>query len=101
MLRLRIAVISLVAVSSFCAALAIAQTATTPAASSSPAASASAAASATMQDVSKWTRKKWIAAKAKFMQEKDKWAGCEKQSAAQKLAGRKSWQFLYECMTKS
>jgi hypothetical protein len=68
---------------------------------SSPSSSVSATASATTEDVSKWTRKQWNAAKAKWTQEKDKWAGCRKQAGAQKLAGRASWQFLYDCMMKS
>ena len=54
---------------------------------------------ATMDNVSKWTRKQWNAAKAKWSQEKTKWAGCQKQASDKKLAGRKSWSFLYSCMT--
>ena len=54
-----------------------------------------------MDDVSKWTQKQWDTAKAKWSKEKTKWASCQKQSDEQKLSGRKSWQFLYDCMTKS
>jgi len=54
-----------------------------------------------MEDVSKWTRKQWNAARAKWVKEKEQWGDCEKQAHAQKLSGRKSWQFLYDCMTKS
>ena len=54
-----------------------------------------------MTDVSKWTRKQWNTAKAKWVEEKDAWNGCQTQAKAQNLAGRKSWQFLYDCMTKS
>jgi hypothetical protein len=50
-------------------------------------------------DVGKWTRKEWNAARAKYAKEKEKWADCRKQSADQKLTGRKSWSFLASCMT--
>jgi hypothetical protein len=107
MLRFRASLLAIVAVSCLGGA-AFAQSQTPPAAApapaaapSSPSSSVSATASATTEDVSKWTRKQWNAAKAKWTQEKDKWAGCRKQAGAQKLAGRASWQFLYDCMTKS
>ena len=107
MLRFRASLLAIVAVSCLGGA-AFAQSPTPPAAApapaaapSSPSSSVSATASATAEDVSKWTRKQWNAAKAKWAQEKDKWAGCRKQAGAQKLAGRASWQFLYDCMTKS
>jgi hypothetical protein len=63
--------------------------------------SLSAQASQTATDVSKWTRKQWNAAKAKWVEEKDAWNGCQTQARTQNLAGRRSWQFLYDCMTKS
>jgi exonuclease VII large subunit len=50
-------------------------------------------------DVSKWTQKQWNAAKAKWAKEKDKWAACNSRATDQKLSGRKSWSFLYDCMT--
>jgi hypothetical protein len=53
-----------------------------------------------MEDVSKLTQKQWDAAKAKWSEEKAKWGDCQKQSTKAKLSGRKSWQFLYDCMTK-
>jgi hypothetical protein len=52
------------------------------------------------EDVSKWTRKEWNAAKAKWSEEKTQWDDCQTQAKAKKLLGRKSWQFLYDCMTK-
>jgi len=55
----------------------------------------------TVTDVSKWTRKQWGAAKAKWVEEKDAWNGCQTQARTQNLSGRRSWQFLYDCMTKS
>jgi hypothetical protein len=53
-----------------------------------------------MEDVSKWTQKQWNAAKAKWSEEKAKWNDCQTQANGKKLSGRKSWQFLYDCMTK-
>jgi hypothetical protein len=92
----------LIAVSCLCAGAALAQTPApaAPAASSPAAAPPTTTAMPTAEDVSKWTRKQWNAAKAKWASEKDKWDGCEKQAKTQKLAGRKSWQFLYDCMSK-
>jgi outer membrane lipoprotein-sorting protein len=62
--------------------------------------SLSATAAQTIEDVSKWTRKQWNAAEAKWAQEKDRWNSCQGQAKAQNLVGRRSWQFLYDCMTK-
>jgi hypothetical protein len=52
------------------------------------------------EDLSNWTRKQWAAAKAKWAKEKVKWADCQLQGSKKKLSGRKSWSFLYDCMTK-
>jgi hypothetical protein len=49
--------------------------------------------------VETWTMKQWDAAKREWAKDKTKWADCEKQSDKQKLEGRKSWSFLYKCMT--
>jgi hypothetical protein len=68
---------------------------------SGPNQSLSTQASQTVTDVSKWTRKQWGAAKAKWAEEKDAWNGCQTQARTQNLSGRRSWQFLYDCMTKS
>jgi hypothetical protein len=51
------------------------------------------------ENVSKWTRKEWNAAKAKWSIEKVKWANCRNQANDKKLSGRKSWSFLYDCMS--
>jgi len=53
-----------------------------------------------MEDVSKWSRRQWNAAKAKWSREKVKWSDCRRQADRKKLSGRKSWTFLYNCMTK-
>jgi hypothetical protein len=63
--------------------------------------SISAQAQQTMTDVSKWTRQQWHAARAKWREESAAWNGCQSQAKAQNLSGRQSWQFLYDCMTKS
>ena len=52
------------------------------------------------EDVSKWSRRQWDAAKAKWSQEKAKWSDCQKEADQKKLSGRKSWTFLYNCMKK-
>jgi hypothetical protein len=68
--------------------VALAQTTTPPSSTSSK-----------IDDVSKWTSKQSDRAKAKWAEEKDKWADCQKQSTDQNLTGRKSWSFLASCMT--
>lgn len=50
--------------------------------------------------VKSWTEKEWNEAVKEWAQDKEKWAGCQKQSTARKLSGRKSWSFLYGCMTE-
>jgi hypothetical protein len=55
--------------------------------------------SSKIDDVSHWTEEQWNSAKAKWAQEKEKWAGCQKQAQDQNLTGRKSWSFLASCMT--
>ena len=49
--------------------------------------------------VENWTTKQWIAAKSEWAKDKGRWAYCQQQSTHQKLIGRKSWSFLYTCMT--
>jgi hypothetical protein len=49
--------------------------------------------------VETWTGAQWNAAQKVWAKDKAKWADCRKQSSNQKLAGRKSWSFLYKCMT--
>ncbi|MGP0095228.1 MAG: hypothetical protein ACLPKB_35545 [Xanthobacteraceae bacterium] len=36
---------------------------------------------------------------SEWAKDKEKWTGCRNQADEQKLAGRKSWSFLYQCMT--
>ena len=51
------------------------------------------------KDVSKWTRKEWNAAKAEWVKEREKWNSCNKEAKDKKLRGRKSWSFIYNCMS--
>jgi hypothetical protein len=83
------------------ASAAIAQTSTsTPATKPSPATSAADSSKASVPtQVEKWTKDQWEAAKKEWAKDKAKWADCQKQSTKQKLEGRKSWPFLYKCMT--
>jgi hypothetical protein len=53
----------------------------------------------TAQKVQHWTLKQWAAAKKKWAKDKEKWADCRKQAGDKNLIGRKSWSFLYQCMT--
>ena len=53
----------------------------------------------TVSQVETWTQKQWNTAKKEWAKDKAKWAGCQKKSDTQKLSGRKSWSFLYQCMT--
>jgi hypothetical protein len=71
-----------------------------PATKSSPEASApDSSQPSTAAQVETWTSMQWEAAKEKWAKDKAKWAGCQEQSSKQKLEGRKSWSFLYTCMT--
>ena len=57
--------------------------------------------SSTTAKVENWTTEQWDAAKAEWAKDKTKWADCQQQSTDRKLADRKSWSFLYTCMTTS
>jgi len=49
--------------------------------------------------VENWSKKEWSEAVAEWSNDKAKWTGCKAKSSARKLSGRKSWSFLYACMT--
>ena len=66
-----------------------------PAARSSPSSSEPSA----TERVETWTREQWNAARKEWAKDKAKWASCRKKSKDQRLSGRKSWSFLYGCMT--
>jgi hypothetical protein len=69
------------------------------AASTGAIAQAPASKPSTAEQVETWSRKQWDAAKKEWAKDKTKWADCRKQSSDQKLKGRKSWSFVYTCMT--
>jgi hypothetical protein len=102
MAALKSSVLSIIAVLYIGAGAALAQAqASPPPPTSPPAASQPSTTSTAMEDVSKWTRKQWHAAKARWVQEKEQWADCRNQANAKSLSGRPSWQFLYDCMMNS
>ena len=80
---------------------AIAQTSVpSPAKRPEPATSAKDSSKASIStEVENWTEDQWEAAKKEWAKDTTKWASCRKQSSGQKLEGRKSWPFLYKCMT--
>jgi len=75
-----------------CAGVALAQT---PA--SQPTATASPTSATTKAEA--WTERQWTAMKNEWAKDRQKWTGCRTQAHDQKLVGRKSWSFLYQCMT--
>ena len=85
----------------FLSGAALAQTSpSSPATKSTPAPSTTDSSKASMPtQVEKWTKDQWEAAKKEGAKETTKWADCRQQSSKQKLEGRKSWPFLYKCMT--
>jgi hypothetical protein len=80
---------------------AIAQTSVPPPAKKpAPATSATDSSKASIStQVENWTEDQWEAAKKEWAKDTAKWTSCQKQSSSQKLEGRKSWPFLYKCMT--
>jgi hypothetical protein len=83
------------------AGAAFAQTpASPPATKPAPAAAAQTPSTpSTATQVETWTNKQWAAAQKQWAKNKEKWADCRRQSSDRKLTGRKSWSFLYTCMT--
>jgi hypothetical protein len=96
MARLYAHVMSMVVLAHFAVGASLAQSQTQPQPAPKPAETST----IKMEDVSKWTQKQWDAAKAKWSEEKAKWSDCQTQAKAKTLSGRKSWQFVYDCMTK-
>jgi hypothetical protein len=96
MTRISTSILAIIVLTLLAATPACAQSQTQPQQTSKPAATLATKA----EDVSKWTTKQWNAAKAKWSNEKVKWADCQRQADEKKLSGRKSWSLLYDCMTK-
>jgi hypothetical protein len=51
--------------------------------------------------VENWTKKQRNAAKQKWSLDKAKWSACNQDTNGQRLSGRKSWWYLYNCMSKA
>jgi hypothetical protein len=101
MSRIRICLTAIVFTAIISSGAAIAQSPPSPAAAKATPATAGADSSKPSKatQVETWTTKQWDGAKKEWAKDKAKWASCEKQSDKQKLEGRKSWSFLYTCMT--
>jgi len=95
MVRLQSNVLSIAVLTFLGASVSLAQNQTQPQSAPKPAETST----MKMEDVSKWTQKQWNVAKAKWSEEKTKWNDCQTQAKTKNLSGRKSWQFLYDCMT--
>jgi len=64
-----------------------------------PAPEAPAAAPSKLTKVENWSIKQWNSARREWAKDRVRWADWRQQSAKEKLTGRKSWSFLYTCMT--
>jgi hypothetical protein len=71
------------------------------AALASPSSSPSTAVSSTADQVKDWTQKKWNAMKREWRKDKAKWDACNRRASDQKLSGKASWSFIYDCMKAS
>ena len=91
--------LALVAATSLICGAALAQTSPPAAVPPKPAAATSTQPS-TATKVENWTTKQWNAAKQEWSKDKAKWAACDQKAKDQKLSGRKSWSYLYDCMAK-
>jgi hypothetical protein len=67
----------------------------------SPPPSSSPTVSSTADQVKGWTLKKWNAMKHEWRKDKAKWDSCNRQAGDQKLTGKNSWAFIYDCMKTS
>lgn len=57
--------------------------------------------SSTTDQVKDWTLKKWNAMKQEWRKDKGKWDACNQRAGDQKLSGKASWAFIYDCMKAS
>jgi hypothetical protein len=73
--------------------------ASSPSTSQAPVPSPTSSRPSAPEQVESWTKAHWNVAQRVWAKDKAKWADCRKQSINQKLTGRKSWSFLYTCMT--
>lgn len=57
--------------------------------------------SSTADQVKHWTLKKWNAMKREWRKDKAKWDACNRRASDEKLSGKASWSFIYDCMKAS
>jgi len=67
----------------------------------SPTAGPSPTVSSTADEVKDWTLKKWNAMQHEWRKNRAKWDTCNRQASGQKLTGKASWTFIYDCMKTS
>jgi ABC-type transport system involved in cytochrome bd biosynthesis fused ATPase/permease subunit len=111
MIHIRNAAISVILAATITSGLALAQTSTPPSAKaaetkfsakpSKTTETSSTSVSSAVTSVENWSRKQWNATTKEWSKDKARWSDCRKQSTDQKLSGRKSWSFLYQCMKKA
>ena len=94
--RFLLSTVLLVAIAAGSAALAQ-STSANPPATPSP----SPTISSTTDQVKDWTLKKWNAMKHEWRKDKVKWDACYQRASDQKLSGKASWAFIYDCMKAS
>jgi len=99
MSHIRICLTAIAASLIICAGAANAQSPASPPASKPAPAAAAQVKPSTATQVETWTKKQWEAAKKEWSKDKARWTDCRKKSSKQKLTGRKSWSFLYKCMS--
>jgi hypothetical protein len=57
--------------------------------------------SSSADQVKDWTLKKWNAMKREWRKDRAKWDTCNRKASDQKLTGKASWTFIYDCMKAS
>jgi hypothetical protein len=67
----------------------------------SPSPGPSPSASSTADQVKDWTLKQWNTMRREWRRDKAKWDTCNRQASDQKLTGKASWAFIYDCMKAS
>ena len=99
--RVRVGAVTLAAVLAVALAGAAATTIGSSAAMAQSSPSTTETISAKASEVKDWSRKKWNAMKREWQKDKAKWDVCNQKASDQKLSGKASWSFLYDCMKAS
>ena len=97
---MNLALRSSIAAIMMCGSAVTAAHAQSSAAAPSPASKAKTANPSDSLAVETWTKKQWEAAKKEWVKDKTRWVDCNNDAKKRKLEGKKSWSFLYSCMTK-